>query len=75
MMHAAVALKVFVIGWLLYSTISRDLERRAQMMQPSWLAGLYRVESVSRNGQQVPLLLSDAKLWGRWEWIPTAASR
>jgi hypothetical protein len=58
-----VCLKIFVIGWLLYSHIGPDLTRMNAAAHPSWLAGLYQVESFTRNGQPLPLLVTDAKLW------------
>jgi len=58
---AAVCLKVFVIGWMLWSTIGADLKNAKP--RPSWLTGLYRVDSISRNGQPVALLATDARLW------------
>ena len=63
--RAALAVKVFVLGWLLYSTLDPMFDRYVTPQKNSEFVGIYKVESFARNGQDVPLLITDEKLWHR----------
>ena len=61
--RASLLLKVAVIGWLLYSRIHPRFERMIAVPNGSEFIGLYNIEKFSRNGESVPLLLTDQNLW------------
>lgn len=59
----ALVLKVFVIGWLLYTTLQPHTKGLMTARHKSELKGFYKVEGFARDGQPVPLLITDKKLW------------
>ncbi len=61
----ALALKVFVIGWLFYSALQPHVKRLRAGSPKSELVGLYKVEGFARDGKSMPLLITDKKLWHR----------
>ena len=65
---AKAALKVFIIGFFLFSTIKGSLNNYHQYVvggpKPP-LYGLYDVETFNRNGQDVPPLITDRNRWKR----------
>ncbi|MCK8498788.1 hypothetical protein [Myxococcus fulvus] len=63
---ASRAVKVLFIGWLLHNNITRGHERYTQWgdgAPPPPFGGLYKVESFTRDGQELPPLLTDPHRW------------
>ncbi len=63
---AGLALKIVVIGWMLYSNISSSQEGQklyGELATPAPLSGLYEVQSFERNNKAVAPLLTDSTLW------------
>ncbi len=72
----AIAVKVLVIGIMLYDSMYRTYERSLERTGTPPLYGLYDVESFSRDGVNAPPLLTDAKRWRtasatRWKTFVT----
>ncbi|WP_338865348.1 hypothetical protein [Myxococcus stipitatus] len=60
------AAKLLFIGWLLHGGATRSHERYTQWgdgAPPPLLGGLYQVESFTRDGQELPPLLTDPHRW------------
>ncbi|MFY1828852.1 DoxX family membrane protein [Myxococcus fulvus] len=60
------AAKALFIGWLLYNGVTRGYERYTQWgdgAPPPLFTGLYQVESFTRDGQELPPLLTDPHRW------------
>lgn len=78
MRMAKVALKIFIIGYFLFSTLKGSLEVYQKFIvggpRPP-LYGLYDVETFTRNGRDVPPLTTDRDRWKRViVQLPTALS-
>jgi uncharacterized membrane protein YphA (DoxX/SURF4 family) len=63
--RAALVVKVSVLGWMLYSTLDSMLGGYVTSQKKSEFVGVYKVESFARNGHDVPLLITEEKLWHR----------
>jgi uncharacterized membrane protein YphA (DoxX/SURF4 family) len=65
---AAIGLKILIVGYVLFTEVKGGLEgyRRYYVNVPRPpLYGLYEVESFTRNGQDVPPIITDATRWKR----------
>jgi len=63
--HLCLILKVCIIGRILLLSVLPALNQYVATAEKPALAleGIYKVEGFSRNGQPVPLLVTDAALW------------
>jgi hypothetical protein len=62
---SAILFQIFLVGWFFWSTIDQPwkiYKQRINDKRPP-LYGLYAVETFSRNGQELPPLITDASRW------------
>jgi uncharacterized membrane protein YphA (DoxX/SURF4 family) len=66
MERASMVARGLLLAWVLYGNVRGNLDRYNQSNEPlPRLYGIYDVQSFSRNGKDVPLVVTEPMLWRR----------